>query len=281
MQKALFFKILQQKYKFRNPKSILNYQPELLAELNINKADQKRAENYLQELDRLGVHYTYPAHADYPEAFYKMLEPPLFLEYNGTPVWKSHQCMSVVGSRHIHPLTQAWMLSELQAVLLKQEDICLVSGGAHGVDYLTHLISVKNKRPTLVVIPSGLQNIYPSEIKDLKNEILAHGGAFLTEFEQEQRALKSSFFFRNRLIAALSRLTLVTQAEIKSGTMLTVHHNLQMGRPIVTLPAHPELKMFSGNMKLIEEGAPFVTNSEDLLNFWDSENWHGLGLSLS
>ena len=86
---------------------------------------------------------------------------------------------------------------------------------------------------------------------------------------------RNYFYFRNRLIAAFSQITLVVQAEKKSGTFLTVHHALQNGKTILTVPAHPMMSSFSGNQHLMKEGAFFVSDRQALHDFWEAESWSG------
>lgn len=273
MENAISFKWLQRKFKFRNPDSIIK----LPVGLSISLAEKKDIEKYLDRLGQQGISFIYPTHPDYPLAFYQMKEPPLFLEYVGTPVWKYNSLFSVVGSRKIHPLTQRWIQSELvQFVELSQ--LSVVSGGAFGVDQAAHVAALKAKRPTVVVLPSGLEQIYPMNLVELKDEILFQNGCFLSEFESEQKVQKHYFFLRNRLIAALGAFTLIAQATDKSGTLLTVHHALEFGRPVLVISGHPMMSEFSGNKKLIKEGACLIHDSADLLDFWRAESWSGLAL---
>ena len=271
MKNAIIFKWLQRKFKFRNPESII-IPPE---GIEISTREQKEIVNYLEDLTANGIFWTYPSHTDYPLAFYKMKEPPMFIEYIGKPVWKEHSLFSVVGSRKIHRLTQQWISSELTS-FVEQSRVSIVSGGAIGVDQASHVAALKAKRPTVVVLPSGLNQIYPSSLGQLKDEIIFQGGCILSEFEFNQKVRKNYFFLRNRLIAAFGEITLITQATERSGTMLTVHHALEFGRPVIVVSGHSMIPEFSGNKKLIKEGAVFIQDKDDLLEFWHAESWSGL-----
>jgi len=279
MKNAIYFKALQKKLHFRNPKSIIIFNEEYLQTYQILDCDLIEAQRYILNLQEKGIQYTYPGHVMYPEAFLKMLEPPLFFEYLGTPCWMNGETLSVVGSRKIHPLTQQWIEHELSCFVSLKPDVVLVSGGAEGVDQCVHLLSIKKQRPTIVILPCGLNQIFPISLRNIIHHVLQNGGCILSEFESYQTVRKSYFFFRNRLIAALSSIIFVVQAERKSGTFLTVHHALQNGRCVITLPAHPMMSEFSGNRHLIKEGAFFVCDKNDLLHFWDAENWPGRGVT--
>ena len=270
MNKAILFKALQRRNRYRNPDHRLE-----LTESNIfSKSELLEAALYIEKLQASGIKYSYPGDENYPVAFYKMIEPPLFFEFIGQPCWKQFDLISVVGSRDCHDLTTQWINTQL-IPFLKLDEIGLVSGGAIGVDLKSHVAALRSGRPTIVVLPSGLSEIYPKDIGYLVAEIINSGGAIISEFEQHQKIHKSFFYFRNRLIASLGRICLVVQAGIKSGTMLTVHHALQNGRPVVTIPAHPGLNEFTGNIKLINEGATSVTDCVSLHDFWKGESWSG------
>ncbi|MBC7421323.1 MAG: DNA-processing protein DprA [Bdellovibrio sp.] len=268
MTNAYLFKVLQRQNKFRNPKHLTA----LPTDLMYTAEQLSSAQEYIERLSRLNINWTYPGDVFYPKAFYKMKEPPLFLEYQGHPFWCEYQFISVVGSRQISPLTEAWLKKHLPG-FINGSRLGTVSGGAFGVDQLVHSLSLKHERPTIFVLPSGLENVYPSNLKKFKTAPYAMLSCFLTEFELGQRIHKSHFYFRNRLIAALGEMTLVAQATLKSGSLLTVHHCLDIGRPVLTIPSHPEICGFEGNLKLVSEGAYSVSNSEQLLDFWKAESW--------
>ena len=266
MNKAILFKALQRKNRYRNPDHTL----ELVESSRFSKSELDAASQYIEKLQATGTRYTYPGDENYPMSFYRMIEPPLFFEYVGHPCWNRTDLISVVGSRDCHALTTQWINTQL-IPFLKIEEIGLVSGGAIGVDLKSHVAALRSGRPTIVVLPCGLNEIYPKDVQYLVAEIVNGGGAVVSEFEQQQKIHKSFFYFRNRLIAAFGRVCLVVQAGIKSGTMLTVHHALQNGRPVVAVPAHPGLTEFQGNIKLINDGAASITDSVSLYDFWRSE----------
>jgi len=274
MTNAIYFKWLQRKNKFRNPDSVLKKPDSFDISNQITEFEIKEIQKYLQDLQENQISYTYPSEFNYPKAFLQMKEPPLFLEYIGCPVWNQNPMIAVVGSRKCHPFTQGWIQTELYDFLVNSK-MTVVSGGAYGVDQLAHLTSIKAQVPTIVVLPTGLNQLYPKDLSDLKNEILYNGGCFISEFEINQRVQKSFFYLRNRLIAAFGNFCLIAQAGQKSGTMLTVHHALEFGRPVLTVPAHPMMVDFSGNLKLIQDGAFVVCNFNDLHIFWQGESWSG------
>lgn len=269
MQNAIYYKILQRRNNYRNPKSVTQIPMDLV----YTESEYKEAYHYIQSLELSGIKFTHPEHKFYPQAFLKMREPPLFLEYLGEPLWMSSDFISIVGSREIDMLTEKWMRQHITEFLTENTTKQgVVSGGARGVDQLAHTIAIKCNKPTIFVLPSGLCELYPSQLKSFHQQINLYPICFLSEFEMTQTIRKAHFYFRNRLIAALGDMTLVTQATLKSGSLLTVHHCLENGRPVLVVPAHPEMHGFDGNIRLLRDGAYLINNSDDLLDFWKAES---------
>lgn len=266
MMKAIQFKALQRRFKFRNP----NHWLDVPKEIYFSEKELHSAQLYLQNLSQKNINYCFPGHGLYPKAFCFMKEPPLFIEYRGPALWTQCDFISVVGSRELSEITQRWMKTHLSA-FIEESSVGVASGGARGVDQLAHLIAMKSRKPTVMVLPSGLEQLYPLQLNDLVKLGDSQQVCLLSEFENDQKIHKSHFYFRNRLIAALGHLTLVTQASMKSGSLLTVHHCLENGKPVLVVPSHPELIGFEGSLKLLREGAFPVQNFQDLLDFWNAE----------
>lgn len=265
MQKAILFKILHRRLKFRNP----NHWIQIPEDLIYTEEEYQAAKGYIEQLTRRGIAFSFPECANYPKAFLRMKEPPLFFEYIGEPIWQSQQLLSVVGARDVQVMSEQWMRLHL-GPFVQEKKVGIVSGGANGVDQFAHLTAIKNNASTIAVLPSGLMQMYPRSLthlfRDQKDRI-----CFLSEFEMNQPVHKAHFYFRNRLIAALGFFTLVVQSSLRSGSMLTVHHCLEVGKPVVTVPAHPQMAGFEGNIKLLQEGAFLVRGFDDLRDFWKAE----------
>jgi DNA processing protein len=268
MEKAILFKILQRRFKYRNPDNLTDIPSSLV----YSRDEYLSAKEYISQLQELQISFCHPEDPLYPDDFRRMKEPPLFFEYQGAPVWRDSAFMAVVGSREISPLTEKWMKHQLPP-FLQSSKAGIVSGGARGVDRLAHQIAIKCEAPTIVVLPSGLKNLYPRNLCDMR-PLLSDGKLCLfSEFEIDEELRKSHFFFRNRSIAAFGKTTLVAQAEIKSGSLLTVHHALDIGKQVLTIPSHPELPGFGGNLFLLGDGAVSIKNSQALTDFWEAEVW--------
>ncbi len=143
----------------------------------------------------------------------------------------------------------------------------MVSGGARGVDQVAHQIALMTGVKTLVWLPSGLGHIYPGHFTKMAQEILSSGGVLLSEFDYQETMRKHHFVERNRLIAGMSQSLFIPQAALRSGTIMTAHFSLELGRPIFVIPGHPLITAYGGNLELGQLGATFVRSSRDLEQF--------------
>ncbi len=209
---------------------------------------------------------------DYPECFYAMMDAPLIVTVIGEKCWLQRPCLSVVGSRKPTADSLKWIDQELGAFVTEQK-VVIVSGGAFGVDQAAHALSLRKKNPTVAILPSGLGTIYPEVFKNWTQSIVEAGGSLISEYPLQQRMAKGFFHHRNRLIAQMGVATLVVQAALKSGTLMTGHLAAEAGRPLWVLPGHPLQSVYHGNLKLLQEGATLVTGAEDLSLFFQVENW--------
>lgn len=207
---------------------------------------------------------------NYPKCFYEMADPPLILTVLGSPCWAQEACLSIVGSREPSAESLQWMDQEVGA-FLEQKKIIIVSGGARGVDQAAHSLAVRKGVPTVVILPSGLSEIYPSLLKSWIPRIVDQGGCLISEYPLNQRVEKYLFHHRNRLIAQMGLATLVVQASDKSGSIMTGHLAAEAGRPLWVVPAHPLRTGFRGNLSLLREGAAMVCDAQDMSSLFEVE----------
>lgn len=218
----------------------------------------------------LGYNFTYWGHAHYPHQLYSLLDPPLTLMYKGRAHWLESHSLSIVGSREPHPLSIDWMKNELPLVF-KQNKMNIVSGGARGVDSWAHRLALSANRKTLVFLPSGLNRIYPRELADVSSEWIQQGATFMSEYDSDLDMRKHLFQHRNRLIAAMGLGTLIVEAKNKSGSLMTAHMSLALGKPTWVLPGHPYMPAFRGSLDLLAEGAQCLWAPEDLSLYFNQE----------
>jgi DNA processing protein len=227
---------------------------------------EENIDRWYEELNVLknrGAHITCPVDTDYPQSLLQILDPPICLTYLGSPTWNCHPTLSVVGTRDPSQEAKQW-LEDVLLEFLKENGATIVSGAARGVDQEAHKLALRRKRPTLALLPSGLGEIYPVEFRRTVDEVLNHGGALVSEYSINARMQKSYFHERNRLISGLSAVTLVVQAKIRSGSLITAHHAIRQGRTVAVVPWSPLDPYSTGTNQLLYDGASIVRDCSDL-----------------
>ncbi|WP_374030070.1 DNA-processing protein DprA [Bdellovibrio bacteriovorus] len=244
--------------------------PELCDALQKNHALFKKHCEESLKLKMQGIQLVVYGEDLFPAACYWMSEPPLTLSYWGSPAWLTQRTLAVVGSREPCFDSIQWMEKEF-TTFCDQEKPCVVSGGARGVDQKSHSIALRKSASTVIVLPSGLGQLYPESLYEWKDSVLNGGGCFLSEYVFEQRMHKHLFHHRNRLIAALGKATLLVEAKRRSGTLITAQQALQLGRSLWVVPGHPQDPHFLGSLDLLAEGAGLVRDAQDLSMYFRAE----------
>ncbi|UXR63149.1 DNA-protecting protein DprA [Bdellovibrio bacteriovorus] len=245
--------------------------PELHEALHKNHALFKQHCEETVKLQLQGVQFAIYGEVLYPAMCYRMTDPPLTLSYIGAPAWLNDRTLSVVGSREPAADSLLWMEKEL-AAFCEQVKPCIVSGGARGVDQKAHSVALRKGCSTVVVLPSGLGEIYPASLREWMPLVMEQGGCFLSEYDYQQKMHKHLFHHRNRLIAALGQASLLVEARRRSGTLITASQAVQLGRPVWVVPGHPLDMHFLGGLDLLLDGAQLVRDAQDLFMFFHEEN---------
>lgn len=196
----------------------------------------------------------------YPKRLLALNKPPLILYYHGNITLLERKAVSIVGSRNAQTYA-----SEQTNKLIKsfKEDLVIVSGMAKGIDSVAHISAIKNGLKTIAVLGSGINYVYPKANQQLYTNLCANH-LVISEFPNITVPKPYFFPFRNRIIAALGLELYVMQANIKSGTMLTVNEALELNRDIYVLPYRIDDQHGAGCNLLIEQGANIIlTNSEN------------------
>lgn len=204
----------------------------------------------------------------YPRNLAEIFNPPEILYYKGRlPTYEA--LVAVVGSRKITPYGQRTAAEYSRR--LAEQGIGIVSGLAYGVDSIAHSSALEADGYTIAVIGSGLdrQSIYPASNRYLADKIVAQDGLVMTEFPVGMPPLRHNFPQRNRIIAGLSKGTLVIEAAEKSGALITAYQAMEMGRDVYAIPGNVYSDMSKGANKLIQQGALCAANPEDILTALD------------
>jgi len=200
--------------------------------------------------------------------------PPLLLEINDPPkslrivgeIPQTQKYLAVVGSRKYSEYGKAVCEKLIEG--LAGYSITIVSGLALGIDSIGHKAALKAGLPTIAIPGSGLgeQVLYPASHRNLAKEIIENGGCLLSEFEDDFKATPYSFPQRNRIIAGMSHATLVIEAELQSGTLITSKYATEYNRDVFTIPNSIFSKTSEGPHMLLRLGATPITQSSDIVS---------------
>ncbi len=203
---------------------------------------------------------------EFPPLLREIPQPPESLNYRGTLPPSHLTLLSVAGSRKY--TTYGKQVVEELLSGLKNYPIGIVSGLALGVDSLAHEAALKNNLYTLAIPGGGLDDsvIYPASHKPLAHRILEAGGGLLSEYASDFKATEWSFPRRNRLVAGISKATLLIEAAEKSGTLITARMTVDYNRELLVVPGSIFSKTSTGVHQFLKLGATPVTESKDILD---------------
>ena len=208
---------------------------------------------------------------EYPSPLREIPEPPETLYVCGTLPSTEALWLAVVGSRRFSSYGKE--VCEKIIGELAGENVVVVSGLALGIDAFAHEAALRAGLLTVALPGSGLSEsvLYPRAHLGLARRIVEKGGALLSEFVPNFRATPFSFPQRNRLMAGITRGTLVVEAGERSGTLITARLALEYNRDVFTVPASIFSKNSEGSNRLLRQGAVPVTSGADILEQWGIE----------
>jgi DNA processing protein len=208
--------------------------------------------------------------SDYPAALLDTADPPLLLYAIGQIAHlcqlRSHHAIAMVGSRN--PTPQGSLNAREFARSLAACGLTVVSGLALGIDGAAHEGALQGAEPgqlaTIAVVGTGLDRVYPKQHLALAHSIAAQG-LILSEYPLGTPPLNANFPKRNRLISGLSQATLVVEAALKSGSLITAKQALEQGRDVFAIPGSIHSPQSKGCHALIKQGAKLVESAQDVL----------------
>lgn len=199
----------------------------------------------------------------YPEKLKQLSRPPLILYGKGDLAPLNQPQVAIVGSRNPTPAGQQ-VAFELAAQLVSS-GMVVTSGLALGIDGWAHKGALKAGGQTIAVLGSGLAKLYPRRNMGLAQQICDSDGCLLSEFAPQLGARAEHFPRRNRIISGLSLGTLVVEAAIRSGSLITARYALEQGRDVFAIPGSIHNPLAQGCHYLIKQGAKLVECVEDIL----------------
>lgn len=209
-----------------------------------------------------GNHLLTLADADYPQSLLSSDDPPLLLYAKGNSATLNRPMLAVVGSRNA--TAQGVRDAEAFARALGDSGLTIVSGLALGIDAAAHRGALATAAGTVAVIGTGADRLYPAKNEALARTI-AEKGVVLSEFPLGTAALASNFPRRNRIIAGLGLGTLVVEAALRSGSLITARLAAESGREVFAIPGSIHSPLSRGCHQLIRQGAKLVESAQDIL----------------
>lgn len=209
-----------------------------------------------------GNHLVLFGDAAYPPSLQHIADPPLLLYAKGRVDLLQCDAVAIVGARNA--TQQGKANARRFARALSEAGLLVVSGLALGIDAAAHEGGLEGQGGTVAVIGTGIDRIYPRRNAALARRI-AEEGCLLSEFPLSMHARAEHFPIRNRIIAGMTRATLVIEAAAKSGSLITAHAALDAGREVFVLPGSVHAPQSVGCHALIREGGRLVASPEDLL----------------
>ena len=250
---------------FRAEESELEQIPDLTERAKKALCDKslQRATDVLDlcEREEIGI-LTYDEDA-YPRALREIQKPPMILYYRGSlPDFNRSLCVGIVGTRSMsaYGLRQAYKMS----YELASAGAVVVSGMAKGIDGVAAGAALKAGGVTVAVLGCGVDVAYPTHHKPLSLEI-AKNGVILSEYAPGTRPNSYHFPMRNRIISGLSQATVVVEAGIGSGSLITAKEAILQGRDVFAIPANVGSKGADGTNGLLRDGAKMALSADDVL----------------
>jgi len=200
--------------------------------------------------------------AEYPERLKEIYDPPPVLWVRGPAELLSRPGVAVVGTRH--PTPYGTGMAELLARDLAARRLLIISGMARGIDSCAHRGALAARMPTVAVWGTGIDVVYPKENKKLAEEILALGGAIVSELPMGTFPAPQNFPRRNRILSGLSVAVLVVEAAENSGTRVTSRCAAEQNRDLFAVPGNVTSKGSWTPNTLIKQGAKLVATWEDV-----------------
>jgi DNA processing protein len=204
----------------------------------------------------------HPGEQGYPAALLDRSDHPRTLWARGDLALLERPCVAIVGTRRATPYAER-VTREL-ARSLARAGACVVSGLARGVDAAAHRGALEVEGATAAVLGTGLDVVFPRGHAELQR-VVGERGLLLSELAPTNAAHGGSFPRRNRIIAALASVTIVVEAGVKSGALITAAFALEMGRTVAAIPGPIDVPQAQGSNELLRDGATAITCMADAI----------------
>ncbi|WP_198024088.1 DNA-processing protein DprA [Sphingorhabdus lutea] len=253
--------------KFGSASEAIEHLPELAQrggrKLSLISSDAVDKE--VEATKKAGAHFLFHGSTKYPTLLSKIDSAPPVLTVAGNIQLFNRPMVAIVGARNAS--ASAVNFARKIASDLGERGMVTVSGLARGIDTQVHIGSLSTG--TIAVIAGGIDNIYPPENADLQHEIIKYG-CLVSEQPYGTEPRARHFPSRNRIIAGLAQGTLVVEAALKSGSLITARLAAESGREVMAIPGSPMDPRSQGCNQIIREGAILVQNADDMVELLSS-----------
>ena len=214
----------------------------------------------------------------YPIRLREISDPPTVLYIIGNTNLNGEHTAAIVGTRKPSPYGTDFCTNLVADLAVYFPDLTIVSGMAFGIDACAHKASLATGRTTIGVMAHGLDMIYPAAHRDLARNIIRAGGAIISEYPFGEKPFRQRFLERNRIVAALSDVTVVVESKIKGGAMSTANTAFSYSREVMALPGRISDTLSEGCNHLIrKEKARLITCAADLI---EATGWKPAGVAI-
>ncbi len=236
----------------------------LLDETHLNKIEKEVA--YIKNNK---IEYSYFLEKDYPSNLQQCVDAPIILFKDGGIDFTNTKLISIVGTRNISAYGRDFCNQLIEE--LSEYNPVIVSGFAYGVDICAHKAALKNNLQTIAVLAHGFEQIYPKVHKKYIHQVNEKGG-FLTEFWHDENPLRENFLKRNRIVAGISKATIVIESADKGGSLVTADIANSYNRDVFAVPGRSTDIYSKGCNNLIKNNkAHLLTSATDIVKMlnWD------------
>ena len=200
---------------------------------------------------------------NYPRLLKEITDPPEILYILGSLPDENLPKIAIVGTRKA--TANSCLIARKISKELSEAGMIVVSGLAMGIDTAAHEGAVSAKTKTIAVLGNGLNTIYPAQNQNLAKKIIEFGGAIISEYSPDEPAYPVNFLRRNRIISGLSIATVVVEAPLRSGSLVTARLALEQGREVFVVPGPANSFNYAGSHLLIRDGARLVASAKEIL----------------
>ncbi|MGB1043288.1 MAG: DNA-processing protein DprA [Tenacibaculum sp.] len=229
----------------------------------------KRVEEELKYIENKKIAFSYFLDTDYPQNLKHCVDAPILIFKDGNINLNNTKILAIVGTRKITSYGRDFC-NQLINDLAKYNPI-IVSGFAYGVDICAHKAAIKNNLQNIAVLAHGFEQIYPKTHKKYISEVNKNGG-FITEFWHNEQPLRENFLKRNRIVAGLSKATIIIESAEKGGSLVTADIANSYNRDVFSVPGKTTDVYSKGCNNLIKNNqAHLLTSAEDIVKMlnWD------------